>query len=214
MRTTNPALSTFLGLYAILFILGLYDVWTFDKGDWVIWSDQMHQPWLDHFFRYLTYLGDGVCLAILCLLFCLFRYKYAIILTVIGLLQLTLSYLLKKVVFGRTLRPAAFLEGQYDFHFVEGVRIHHHYSFPSGHTMTAFGLFFFIALVNQKRSIAVACFIIATLAAYSRIYLAQHFLVDTVAGSLVGICLTGLIYWLAYVWQPFWKNQALNRPMA
>lgn len=211
---TNSALSVFLGLYTILLILGFYGVWTLDKGEFVLWSNQAHQPTLDLFFRYFTYLGDGAFLALLCLVFCLFRYKYAIILTVIGLCQLSISYLLKKVIFGRTLRPAAFFEGQYDLHFVEGVRVHHHYSFPSGHTITAFGLFFFIALVNEKRSIAVACFIGAALAAYSRIYLAQHFLVDTVVGSIVGVSITGLMYWLAYVWQPFWKSQPLNRPMA
>ena len=210
----NLALDVFLGLYGLLFLLALYGLWAYDKGSLVIWSDQMHAPGLDQFFRYFTYLGDGACLAILCLLFCLFRYKYAIILTVIGLLQLTISYVLKKVVFGRTLRPAAFFEGSYDFQIIEGVRMHHHYSFPSGHTITAFGMFFFIALVNQKRSIAVACFLVAALAAYSRIYLAQHFLVDTLVGSMVGLTITGVVYWLAYVWQPFWESRPLNRPMA
>lgn len=211
---TNSVFSVFLGLYIVLLLLGLYGVWAFDKGALVIWSNQAHQPMLDLFFRYFTYLGDGAFLAILCLVFCLFRYKYAIILTVIGLCQLSVSYLLKKVIFGRTLRPAAFFEGLYDLHLVVGVRVHHHYSFPSGHTITAFGLFFFIALVNEKRSIAVLCLLSAALAAYSRIYLAQHFLIDTLVGSLFGVLITGLIYWLAYVWQPFWRSRPLNRPMA
>lgn len=211
---TNPAFSTFLGLYLGLFLLALLGTWSYDKGSFVVWVNQFHEPHLDTFFRYFTYLGDGACLGILCLSFCLFRYKYAIILTVIGLGQLLTAFLTKKVLFGRTPRPAAFFEGIVDLHFVEGVKVHHWYSFPSGHSITAFGLFFFVALVNEKRSIAVACFLVATLAAFSRIYLAQHFLVDTMVGSALGIFLTGITYYLAYLWEPFWEHQRLNRPMA
>lgn len=213
--STNPAFRTFLGLYLGLFLLALLGVWSYDKGSLVIWINQFHAPHLDTLFKYVTYLGDGACLGLLCLSFCLFRYKYAIILTVIGLSQLLTSFLTKKILFGKTPRPAAFFKDtSVDLHFVEGVRVHHWYSFPSGHSITAFGLFFFVALVNEKRSIAVACFFIATLAAFSRIYLVQHFLLDILVGSATGIFLTGIIYYLAYLWEPFWQHQRLNRPMA
>lgn len=209
----NPAFNIFLGLYLGLLLLALVGIFWYEQGTFVIWVNQLHTPSLDIFFRYFTYLGDGACLGLLCLSFCLFRYKYAILLTVVGLSQLIVAYITKRIIFGRTPRPAAFFEGVTQLSFVEGVKIHHWYSFPSGHSITAFGLFFFVALVNEKKSIAIACFVVASLAAFSRIYLAQHFLVDTMVGSALGIFLTGCIYYLAYLWQPFWQHQQLNKPM-
>lgn len=52
-------------------------------------------------------------------------------------------------------------------------------------------------------------FVLALLAAYSRIYLSQHFFADVYAGSLIGVLTTILVYyWLTtffnkqdYPWQ-------------
>jgi membrane-associated phospholipid phosphatase len=210
----NPAFSTFLSGYVVLFLLGIWGVACFDKGSLVLWSNHLHQPYLDQFFKYLTYLGDGMALAVLCLAFCFYRYKYAILLTGIGVAQLLAAFVAKKIIFGKTMRPAGYFENREVLHFVAGVRMHHWYTFPSGHSITVFGLLFFIALVNEKRNIAVACLLVASLVAFSRVYLAQHFLADILAGSALGIGLTGSIYYLAYHWQPFWYSDPLNRPMA
>lgn len=208
----NPALSAFLRVYGITWVLGLLLVSWFDKGQFVIWFDQLHTPVLNVLFIGLTYLGDGAALAMLCLVFLLIRYKYAIALTLIGLLQLVSVAVLKKGIFGRTPRPLAYLEEGTLTHLVPNITIHQWYSFPSGHTVTAFGLCFFIALVNEKKHIAYACVAAAWLIGLSRVYLAQHFLVDVVAGSAVGVLLTGAVYVATVQVPTFWKNEKLNRP--
>ena len=85
---------------------------------------------------------------------------------------------------------------------VEGVRLHHSNSFPSGHTATYFVFTTCCALLlayhyvqsaehNSKRrtqlNVAlVALLILAALGGYSRIYLSQHFLSDVCVGSIIG----------------------------
>lgn len=61
------------------------------------------------------------------------------------------------------------------------------HSFPSGHTSTAFTLALLLASI-VKRNIWVYVFpLIAFFVGYSRVYLAQHFVTDVLAGVFVGI---------------------------
>ena len=77
---------------------------------------------------------------------------------------------------------------------VEGVRMNHWHSFPSGHTATFFTLFFTISLlmmdtkIKAKGVYAFLCFILAAIGAYTRIYLCQHFALDIFAGILIAVC--------------------------
>jgi undecaprenyl-diphosphatase len=66
------------------------------------------------------------------------------------------------------------------------------FSFPSGHTMTAFAVAIPMALFYP--TLAIGLFFCALSIAMSRILLGMHFLSDVVAGALIG---TGLGY-LAY----------------
>jgi undecaprenyl-diphosphatase len=66
------------------------------------------------------------------------------------------------------------------------------FSFPSGHTMTAFAVAIPLALFYP--TLAIGLFFCALSIAMSRILLGMHFLSDVVAGALIG---TGLGY-LAY----------------
>ena len=63
------------------------------------------------------------------------------------------------------------------------------FSFPSGHTMTAFAVAVPLALFYP--SLAIGVFFCALSIAMSRILLGMHFLSDVVAGALIG---TGLGY--------------------
>lgn len=61
------------------------------------------------------------------------------------------------------------------------------HSFPSGHTSTAFTLALLLASI-VKRNVWVFVFpLIAFFVGYSRVYLAQHFVTDVLAGIFVGI---------------------------
>lgn len=57
-------------------------------------------------------------------------------------------------------------------------------SFPSGHTMSSFAAAAVIMYTNRKWGIA--AYILATLIAFSRLYLYVHFPTDIIAGAVIG----------------------------
>ena len=83
---------------------------------------------------------------------------------------------------------------------VEGVRMNHWLSFPSGHTTTFFVLFFSLSIIlcaeniKGKNILSFICFLCATFGAYTRIYLSQHFALDIFAGILIAVCSTIILY--------------------
>jgi membrane-associated phospholipid phosphatase len=72
---------------------------------------------------------------------------------------------------------------------VEGHPLAHFRAFPSGHTAAAFTALGFLAIQINRKAITCILLLLSTLCAYSRLYLAQHYLVD-IAG---GICIALLI---------------------
>lgn len=64
------------------------------------------------------------------------------------------------------------------------------FSFPSGHTMTAFACSFIIYSFNKK--LGFISFVLALLIAYSRVYLFVHFPSDIIAGAIIGIIIAYL----------------------
>ena len=95
---------------------------------------------------------------------------------------------------------------------VEGVRLHHSNSFPSGHTSTFFVFCTCCALLlayyytqrtdwHNRRSWLLLCLALlvllalAALGGYSRIYLSQHFLSDVCVGSIIGVVTPCLFFY-------------------
>ena len=83
---------------------------------------------------------------------------------------------------------------------VEGVRMNHWLSFPSGHTTTFFVLFYSLSIilcaenVKGKTILSILCFLCASFGAYTRIYLSQHFALDIFAGILIAVFSTLSLY--------------------
>lgn len=71
-------------------------------------------------------------------------------------------------------------------------------SFPSGHATAAFVVFSALAFSTESKLAKVIFFIIALNAAFSRMYLSQHWLVDIVTGSLIGITYAIILYFAFY----------------
>jgi membrane-associated phospholipid phosphatase len=155
-----------------------------------------HHPALDVFFTYCTFLGDGLIYVPL-LIYSLFFNRSFIVPVVLSILICTLlTHFLKRVVFPHDLRPIS-LEG-HDFiiHKISGVYINRANSFPSGHTATAFSTALLLATVLRKKAWAALLPALPFLVGYSRVYLAQHFVTDVLAGMLVGIVTAVLVLWL------------------
>ena len=65
-------------------------------------------------------------------------------------------------------------------------------SFPSGHTVTAFALTFFVASTVLSFKTGWWFCILAILVGFSRIYLGQHYMIDVYVGSMIGIFITSI----------------------
>ena len=83
---------------------------------------------------------------------------------------------------------------------VEGVKMNHWLSFPSGHTTTFFVLFFTLSIIlcaeniKGKNILSFLCFLCASFGAYTRIYLSQHFALDVFAGIWIAVFSTLILY--------------------
>ncbi|MGF2412301.1 MAG: phosphatase PAP2 family protein, partial [Ferruginibacter sp.] len=94
-------------------------------------------------------------------------------------------------------RPKLFFEaGQY-LHFIDGVSLANNSSFPSGHTATAFAIATVMVVMMKDKSWQLLILIATVLVGYSRIYLAQHFLLDVMIGAIIGSASGVLAVYLA-----------------
>jgi membrane-associated phospholipid phosphatase len=88
-------------------------------------------------------------------------------------------------------RPKLFFEKlKQPLHEIQGVSMHSINSFPSGHTASAFALFLCLCFITQRDWLKFLFFIMAFVTGFSRIYLSQHFALDVLVGSLIGIVVT------------------------
>lgn len=159
-----------------------------------LWLNSFQNPIADYFFSYTTFLGDGfaVCAVILLLLF--FDSKKSRLVFFNYVLSSGFTQLLKHFVFMQHKRPLAIIEHS-RLHFPEGMQWNYLNSFPSGHSTTAFALFSLLAFMSDNKYVQMLCMILSIAVAISRIYLLQHFLGDTIAGSFIGFFVSSLMYY-------------------
>lgn len=188
----------------------------FQKGGLVLWFADNRNFIADTFFKYITYIGDGWAFVIASLVLGFFvKLRWGII----SLFTYTVSGLLaqffKKIVFGPLPRPLKYFEGNEDLVPIEGIHNAYVHSFPSGHTTTAFALLSLIALLySGNKGVAFLCANLAILTAVSRIYLAQHFTEDVLAGIFLGsTCSILFYYWFEEKQIGFFAKPSLNRPL-
>lgn len=197
--------------YLTLLIITLSLLIVVNKGDEVIWLNQFYSPNKNMFFVYATKMGEE-WVAIFIGLFILFTRQYK---TTLGYLATTLSisiliYSFKHFIFDDAMRPRIFLK-DHPLHFVHGININSNNSFPSGHTAAAFSIFSYLVF-TVKHKWKVFLLILPILVGLSRVYLAQHFLIDVVAGSVLGIT-TAILFFRLFNGNRFSDNTALNKKL-
>ena len=177
-----------VGILILMLALAGLPAFLYPKGHFALWLNYQHTPFLDVFFKYATYLGDGALFAVLGILLLFKRFYYALVLGIIAAVQTVVIHVLKRIIFAGTPRPKAFFEElDIPIQLVEGVKVHAMHSFPSGHTATAFALATFAAWVWPKTGWQILFFVLAAIAGLSRIYLMQHFYIDVFFGSITGM---------------------------
>ena len=193
----RPFPALFYALAIGLIIIGSLILTSIDKGDVVIGFNQLHNPHSDWVFKYLTHAGSGWVLLIIFLGALWVNRKLAVALVLISALQGVAMLVFKGLLFPDALRPLASLTDS-NLHIVEGLTPVFSRSFPSGHTMTAFAIGTLLAHHFRSKIIHVLLVLYAVLIGISRIYLALHFLVDTLVGAGIGVFISYLTHKLIY----------------
>lgn len=183
--------------FLIAILGGAFFMSAYSLNDGHLVVNQYHNNFFDTFFKYVTDLGDGVMFGVVIFIGLFIRFRISFYSAVVGILTLiVISFISKELLFHDWPRPARVF-GNLDIglHYVEGVRNHMISTFPSGHSTTAFGLYTVLALFCRKNIGKLFFATIAILAAFSRVYLSQHFVRDTVVGSIIGFVIAILVFY-------------------
>lgn len=180
-----------LGIYLLLLSSALYFIFTYQKVNINLYVNQfVGNYYLNSFFYYITYLGDGTVAVFILLMILLTNIRLGICATVSFLSAVVISNSLKYFFFDDVNRPHfifQYIEKQHQLNYVQGVDLYLHNSFPSGHATQAFAILMCLAFASKKHSFKFLFLVLAVLTSFSRVYLSQHWLVDITAGSMIGM---------------------------
>ena len=206
IKTVSPYLIVYLVL--LMVVLGL--LYEYPKPELHMMLNSHHTSIQDTIFKCYTQLAEWP-LYVLALIPLMYKKK-----------MITLYYALSEgtgAIFVTILkhtfsspRPVSVFENYPNMvlPLVDGVRMHHSNSFPSGHTSTFFVFATCCVIILAYRYIKeaehelksklmfyasiLALLAMAAVGAYSRIYLSQHFLSDVCVGSIIGVIAPFLVF--------------------
>jgi len=141
-------------------------------------------PPIDGIMKFISFLGNGGFVWIVTALFLLIfkktrRMGAAVSLALI--FSLVVGNILMKPIIARV-RPFDF-----DLSVVPLIKPPTDFSFPSGHTLSSFAAAGALLFCNKKAGIP--AMVLASLIAFSRLYLLVHYPTDVLAGIIIGIIL-------------------------
>ena len=205
MRRTFYILT--IVLLAVLTALML----VYDKGTLHLMLCNHHTAAGDVFFPAYTKVAEwGIYVIVVALLF--YKVGWASFLLGSSLIAGGVGQIIKHIAHAP--RPVTWFAQHYPdvcLPAIEGIPFREWNSFPSGHTITFFCLFLVLTMIveevmnkkqetrNKKHSLllytspSLLLFILATLGAYSRIYMSMHFAEDVFAGIIIGVGVTALL---------------------
>lgn len=195
--------------YLLFLIIVLPVLLRIPKSEIHLYLNGFHCVCADYFFRYITWLGDGFIPFVLGIAFSFSSYRKGLITFASGIFSGIVAQFFKRIVFPEIIRPSAYFDGIADLHFVDGVSLHHSFSFPSGHAASAFAMYLSVALLSKNQFVKASMFFLATLVAFSRVYLSQHFLNDIYAGSVIGVFCSIVAVVLFYRMNNKWLDKSL-----
>ena len=163
---------------------------------------ELHNPVLDKIMVFITSLGnDGlfwIGLAILMLFFKKYR-KCAVSIGIsLILMELIGNVILKELIMRD--RPC-WIDPTVELL----VKAPSSYSFPSGHTFAGFASAVTVFLNHKKEGIA--AIVLATLIAFSRMYIFVHFPTDILGGMVFGTGVAVLTYFIVHRLWPKYKEK-------
>lgn len=156
------------------------------------WVQTIHGGFLDKLMVIITTLGENgiIFIAIALALLCTKKYRKAGVAIIAALLVMEVgNNLILKTIFARprpfNLDPTVYSWWHEVYKFPDLVSRPTSYSFPSGHTSSAFAAG--IALLWYDRKFGIPLTIFAAVMGFSRIYVEVHYCTDVLIGALVGV---------------------------
>jgi membrane-associated phospholipid phosphatase len=206
----NKAFFICMSLYVIF---GFFVLTFIPKGEVEKFINSYHNNFLDQFFLIITELGDGAWLTLIIFLLFFKKIYYGILSTACFLTSTFMVQLTKRLAFPDSPRPLRFFEPTIHLHYVDGLEIHSYFSFPSGHTSGAFTMACLMAILIGKKYGDYVFFSLAFMVGLSRMYLLQHFFMDTYFGALFGIAATCLVYYIIQFKTSLPESRMLDSPI-
>jgi len=162
-----------------------------DRMELLYFFEGLRNPVLDAFFALITHLGEETLFIIAGLLFfwCIDKLEGYYLLTV-GLTGTVINQFLKLLF--RVPRPWVKDE---NFTIVESARAEATgYSFPSGHTQSAVGIFASVAHWHRQKLVRAVCIVLCVLVPLSRMYLGVHTPADVGVSIVIALVLIFGLY--------------------
>ncbi len=199
--------------YFALIFTAIYFLLNYDKTVIHIYLNQfVGYKFIDFFFFYMTYFGDGRIAPILIILILLYNIRLGIYVTTSLILATSFSSILKHYFFNDVYRPSFVFEwyNHTPITYIKDEFLYIANSFPSGHSTQVFSIFMCLIFFTKNNFLKFLFFSVAVLTAISRTYLSQHWLVDITVGSIIG---TGFSIVFYYVFIIKNKLSKLNKPL-
>jgi membrane-associated phospholipid phosphatase len=188
----NPGF--FIGYLLFFFVLLAFCLLT-GKTAGFLYINSFHNRISDDFFILITNIGNGLFIIIIIAWMLIRRKKVWAWQTGISFLTSGLIVQIGKHAIYSP-RPSAFFQSKASIHLLQGITCTGNSSFPSGHTASVFALATLLSLYSSDKRWGILYLSIAFLAGFSRIYLSQHFPVDVLVGSAIGVLVSVFIYCL------------------
>lgn len=192
-KYSNKTVSIICHLALALLVLPLLIFYKKDES--LLFINGHYSSFLDTFMYHITRLPE-IAYILFVIALGLFTQKRFFLAVVIGMAICGLTIVLNKyLIFADAPRPFRYLEDQQImFHHVAGIQHHKNGSFPSGHTMSAFCSLALAAFISNNKLMQFFFFLLAAVSGYSRVYVAQHYLIDVYAGALIGFIIALVVF--------------------
>jgi membrane-associated phospholipid phosphatase len=202
----------FFILYLILLLACLVIKLLYTKEQIYFAVNTHYDDFLDAIEPYITDLGNGWTIVILAALIALYNYRVAFLLITTFLIT-SLGVQIVKFIVDAPRPKLYFAKELGQLHFVKGVIMLSHHSFPSGHTLTAFATGVLFTYLAKNKNWAYLLIFYSVMVGFSRVYLSEHFFEDVVAGSIMGVTLAILWIWFMenkkFIHSPSWNRGLL-----
>lgn len=213
MRKLLTDNAPFLLPHVLFAICGAALIANYERGNEILYVNTLHTTFFNYFFLTVTKFAEGPGIVFVLLISLYSAYGKGLLMLINILATTGVVQFLKHVVFHNQVRPAEFFKDTHELIFIQGLEMAHFNSFPSGHTATAFAMFFTLSLFAKNKYWGLLFFTLALLVGISRVYLMQHFFRDVYAGSIIGVCVPALL-WLTFAQSGFynsltWRNRSL-----